>query len=141
MKKDEELLQGFVDNDLNDEEMKNLFLELSTNEVLRKQFRTLQTLRDELHSIPTPNVPATLDVKIKSLSLSSHLRLLPNKSVLRRIVDKKFTLSIPVFAATVLLLLVGSYVAATTIFVQKQKTEYVYVVEMPAYVVQSNYSN
>ncbi len=141
MKKNEELLNRFIDNDLNDEEMKVLFLELSTNEVLRTQFRTLQTLRDGLLSIPSPDVPLTLDLKIKSLSSSSQLRLLPNRSVLRRVVDKKFTLSIPTFAATVLLLLMGSYIAATTIFVQKQKTEYVYVVEMQPVIIRSNYSN
>ena len=141
MKKDEELLQRFVDNDLNDEEMKNLFLELSTNEVLRKQFRTLQTLRDELHSIPTPNVPATLDEKIKQLTSVPKIKMLSNKSALRRVVTKKFTLSMPAFAATILLLLVGSYFAATNIFVSKTETEYVYVVEMQPVIIQSNYSN
>lgn len=141
MKKNEELLQRFIDNDLSDEEMKILFLELSTNDSLRKQFRTMQTFRSELLSIPSPNVPAALDLKIKSLSSTSQLRLLPNRSVLRRIVGKKLTISIPVFTAAVLLLLAGSYIAATNTFVQKQKTEYVYVVEMQPVIINSNYSN
>ncbi len=139
MKKNEELLHRFIDNDLNDEELKNLFNELSTNEVLRTQFRDLQKLRNELLSIPTPNVPLTLDLKIKSLSSSSQLRLLPNRSVLRRVVDKKFTLSIPAFAATILFLLVGSYVAATNVFVRKAVTEYVYVIEIEPITIRSSF--
>ena len=141
MKKDEELLQRFVDNDLNDEEMKNLFLELSTNEVLRKQFRTLQTLRDELRSFSSVNVPVTIDEKIKQLTSVPKIKMLSNKSALRRVVTKKFTLSMPAFAATILLLLVGSYFAATNIFVSKTETEYVYVVEMQPVIIHSNYSN
>ena len=141
MKKDEELLQRFVDNDLNDEEMKNLFLELSKDDSLRIQFRLMQTLRDELRSFSSVNVPVTLDVKINSLRSPSQLRLLPNTSALRSVVDKKFTVSVPAFAATILLLLVGSYFAATNIFVSKTETEYVYVVEMQPVIIQSNYSN
>lgn len=141
MKKDEELLQGFVDNDLNDEEMKNLFLAMSKDDSLRIQFRLMQTLRDELRSFSSVNVPVTLDVKINSLRSPSQLRLLPNTSALRSVVDKKFTVSVPAFAATILLLLVGSYFAATNIFVSKTETEYVYVVEMQPVIIQSNYSN
>jgi len=139
MKKNEELLQRFVDNDLNDEEMKNLFLELSTNNALRKQFRTMQTFRSELLSIPSSNVPVTLDLKIKSLSSNSQLKLLPNKSALRHVMGKKFTFSIPAFAATVLLLLVGSYFAATNFFVQKPLTEYVYVIEIEPITIRSSF--
>lgn len=139
MKKNEELLQRYIDNDLNDVELKNLFIELSTNDALRMHYRRMQTLRSELHSIPPPNVPITLDLKIKSLSSSSQLRLLPNRSLLQKVVEKKFTLSIPAFVATILFLLVGSYVAATTIFVQKQKTEYVYVVEIEPITIRSSF--
>jgi hypothetical protein len=139
MKKNEELLQRFLDNDLNDNEMKKLFIELSTNDVLRKQFRTMQTFRIELQSIPSQNVPVALDMKIKSLSSSSELRLLPNKSLLRRVVEREFKFSIPAFAATILLLLVGSYVAATNVFVRKAVTEYIYVIEIEPITIQSSY--
>jgi len=139
MKKIEELLQRCFDGDLNDVEMKQLFFEMSTDGSLRKQFRSLQALRKGIQSIPLQPVPASLDKRIKSLYPMSDNRMSPNKSAFRRIVTKKFTLSMPAFAATVLMLLAGSYFAATNIFVPKQKLEYVYVVEMPAYVVQSNY--
>jgi len=139
MKQNEELLQRCFDGDLNDDEMKQLFFAMSNDKILRKQFRSFQTLRLGLQSIPLQNVPVKLDERIKSLHSVSRDEILPSKSALRRVITKRFTLSVPAFAATILLLLAGSYFAATNIFVRQPKMEYVYVVEMPAYVVQSNY--
>ena len=139
MKKNEELLQRCFDSDLNDDEMESLFSEMSKDKTLRVQFRSLQKLQTELRSIPSPNVPATLDERITSTFVAPRTGMFPSRSAFQRIYRKKFTLSIPAFAATILLLLAGSYVAAKTIFIPKQKLEYIYVVEMPTYVVQSNY--
>lgn len=140
MTQNEELLQRCFDADLNDEEMKNLFLVLGKDGGLRNTFRSLQTLRRELHSIPAPNVPPELDERIKALSRYSMLHLLPDRPSLKNFAAKKITMSVPALAAALLLMVIGSYFAATTgEGVPKPETEYVYVVEMPAYVVQSSY--
>ena len=131
MKQNEELLQRCFDGDLNDDEMKQLFFAMSNDKILRKQFRSFQTLRLGLQSIPLQNVPVKLDERIKSLHSVSRDGILPSKSALRRVFTKRFTLSVPAFAATVLLLLAGSYFAATNIFVQQPKKEYVYVLQIP----------
>ncbi|MEI7907868.1 MAG: hypothetical protein WCI84_10985 [Bacteroidota bacterium] len=140
MTQNEELLQRCFDGDVNDEEMKNLFVVLCKDGGLRNTFRSLQMLRRDLHSIPVPNVSPALDERIKTLNKYSLLRLLPDRPSLKKFTAKKITMSVPAIAAALLLMVIGSYFAATTIEVTpKPETEYVYVVEMPAYVVQSSY--
>ncbi|MDP1677419.1 MAG: hypothetical protein Q8L88_11195 [Bacteroidota bacterium] len=131
MKKNEELLQRCFDGDLNDDEMKNLFSEMSTDETLRMQFRSFQTLRQGLRSTPVHDVPVKLDERIKRLSLTSHVKMLSDKSRLQNFLSKKFSFSMPAFAATVLLLLVGSYFAATIVLAPKAETELVYIMQLP----------
>lgn len=137
MNKSDELLQRCFDNDLNDEEMQILFAELSGTREMRKQFRFLQELKMELRSNTTIQVPSSLDERIRSLILTRHRSNLPDASPLRRIISRKFTISVPAFVATVLFLFVGAYFAAANVIKQKTETEYVYIVEMPPYVVQS----
>ena len=140
MTQNEELLQRCFDGDVNDEEMKNLFVVLCKDGGLRNTFRSLQALRRDLHSIPAPNISPALDERIKALNRSSMLRLLPDRPSLKKFAAKKITMSVPALAAALLLMVIGSYFAATTVEVApKPETEYVYVVEMPAYVVQSSY--
>ncbi|MFA6468139.1 MAG: hypothetical protein WCW35_04515 [Bacteroidota bacterium] len=139
MNEKEELLQRCFDNDLDDGELRMLFVELGKNAVLRRSFRAMQLLREDLHSISSPEVPRTLDERIERIGRRSVLRLLPNAAPFKRFAIKKISVSAPAIAASFLLVLFGSYYAATRIFVPVPKMEYVYVVEMPAYVVQSNY--
>ncbi|MFA5832542.1 MAG: hypothetical protein WDA22_03590 [Bacteroidota bacterium] len=136
----EELLFRCFDEDLNDDEMKKLFVDLSKDDDLRNSFRNMLRLQHDLQMISKPTVPHALDMQMKTLSSSSRLSNMPDRPLLRRIVSKKISLSIPAFAAAMLLMLLGSYILATNVAVQKPKMEYVYVVEMPAYVVQSNYN-
>ena len=142
MTQNEELLQRCFDADLNDDEMKNLFLVLGKDGGLRNTFRSLQTLRRDLLSIPAPNISPALDERIKALNRSSMLRLLPDRPSLKKFAAKKITMSVPALAAALLLMVIGSYFAVSTVEVgPKPETEYVYVVEMPAYVVQSSYQS
>lgn len=131
MKKHEELLQRCFDGDLNDDEMRNLFSAMSNDEMLREQFRSLQMLRNGLQSLQSQIVPAALDERIKRMSFATQRTMLSGESILRRIMERKFVLSIPAFAATVLLLLAGSYFAATKIQTQQGVTEFVYIMELP----------
>lgn len=131
MKKNEELLQRCFDGDLNDDEMKYLFSAMSNDEMLREQFRSLQTLRTVIQSLQSQNVPTTLDDRIKRMSLTPHGTMPFSESVLRRIVGKKFILSIPAIAATVLILLAGSYFVTTKMLVPKAETEFVYIMQLP----------
>ena len=140
MNKTEELLQRCFDSDLNDAEMKELFRELGKDAELRKSFRSLQSLRNDLRSITSPQISSLLDERIGKISVSSSAAYDAHRSPMRRMVMKKMSVSIPAMAAVLLILLMGSYFAAVNFFVPQQKTEYVYVVEMPAYVVQSSTS-
>jgi hypothetical protein len=131
MKKSEELLQRCFDGDLNDSEMKELFFEMSNNDELRIQFRSLQTLRRGLQSLRSPNVPQSLDKRINRMNAVPPFANLPGTFGLRQIIAKKFTLSIPAFAAAVLLLLAGSYFAVSKVAAAKTETEFVYIMQLP----------
>ncbi|MFA6457068.1 MAG: hypothetical protein WCW40_09625 [Bacteroidota bacterium] len=139
MKEYEELLQRCFDNDLDDKELKTLFAEMSKNASLRASFCALQSMRQDLHAIPVPEFPRALDERVRSINRGLILRMFPNAVPVHRFVEKKISFSVPAIAASILLLLFGSYYAATRFFVPQPRMEYVYVVEMPAYVVQSSY--
>ena len=131
MTKNDELLQRCLDGELNDEEMKQLFFEMSNDEALRKQFRSFQSLRRGLQTIPIPSVPIKLDEKIKRLSLTPQIKRSLNKSVMEKVLSKKLSFSMPAFVGTALLLLLGSYFAATKIIPSRAETEFVYIMQLP----------
>ncbi len=131
MKTIDELLQRCFDGDLNDDEMKQLFVEMSIDGSLRKQFQSLQTLRNGLRSIPLPGTTGMLDDRIKRLHLNTSVRIQSGRSFFQRIMNKKFSFSIPAFAAAVLLLIVGGYFTVTKIAAPKTETEFIYIMQLP----------
>jgi len=141
MNSNEELLHRCFDADLNDNEMKKLFLDLSKNADLRNTFRKFQSLQHDLHMLSQPAVPASLDARMSTLRPALRFRQMQDRPLLRRIVSKKISLSLPALAAAFLLMIMGGYFAVTNVAIPKPKVEYVYVVEMPAYIVQSNYTS
>ncbi len=139
MKENEELLQRCFDGDLSDREMKKLFGDLSIQEKLREQFRAFQRLRNDLQTVPVHPVPVSLDLRIQSVIPQKQMRLLQHSSVVKRFVEKRFSVSIPAIAATLLVTFAVCYAAAIMMFTTTPAKEYVYVVELPAYVVKSNH--
>lgn len=139
MKMTEELLQRCFDLDLNDEEMKKLFSELSKDKELRKTFRLMQSLQNDLRSILQPIVSSQLDKKVDAMIFSSSFHSTSGTQNLLHLRTKRWSVSLPAIAATFLLMLTASYLAATTIFAPEPETEYVYVVEMEPIIIRSNY--
>ncbi|MCK9408606.1 MAG: hypothetical protein WCX28_13990 [Bacteriovoracaceae bacterium] len=138
MNSSEELLQRCFDNDLGDNEMKALFTELSTSVQLRYEFRSFQSMRTGLNAADNPSIPLSLDTRMESL-FSSTLFRVSSLVLLNAVVSKRFTVSIAAIAATLVLVLFGSYIAAINTIPSSTTTEYVYVSELPAYVVQSSF--
>jgi len=133
----DEILQRCFDDDLNDDEMKSLFTLLSKNKVLREEYKAMHALRNEFRSGESYRVPAHLDDRVNDMIASHRRTFIRNAAPVKRFFARRLSFSVPAFAALIVLMLAGSYVAAATWFKPARLTEYVYVVEMPAYVVQS----
>jgi negative regulator of sigma E activity len=133
----DEMLQRCFDNDLTDDELKTFFAALAKERKLRDEYKEMHVLRNDLRAAPSIPVPAALDERVNAMIASHRRRFIPDASPVRRFFSRRLTLSIPAFAALIVLMLAGSFYAATTVFRPVQQTAYVYVVEMPAYVVQS----
>ena len=139
MSTNEELVQRCFDMDLSDDEMKKLFFDLSKDGELRKTFRSMQSLQHDLHNISQPIVPSQLDRKVESLIFSTPAHSSSYNLKLHHLRTKRWSVSLPAIAASILLMLAASYVTATTIFTPAPETEYVYVVEMEPIIIRSNY--
>ena len=137
MNANDEMLHRLMDNELPDEGMRELFGELQHNRMLREQFRSLLNLTHVLHAGASEPVPASLDTKVEALFRTHRPQFAVDASPIRKMFARKIRIPLPAFAAAVLLILLGSYVALTTLPAVTRQTEYVYVVEMPPYVVQS----
>lgn len=133
----EEMLQRCFDNDLTDDELKTFFASLAKDRRLRDDYKAMHVLRNDLRTAPTIPVPVALDERVNAVIASHRRKFIPDAIPVRRFFSRRLTFSVPAFAAMIVLLLAGSYFAATTVVRPVQQTEYVYVVEMPAYVVQS----
>lgn len=133
----EEMLQRCFDNDLTDDELKIFFATLAKDRNLRDDYKEMHVLRNDLRAALSMPVPAALDERVNATIASHRQGFIPDAAPVRRFFSRRLTLSVPAFAALIVLLLAGSFYAATTVLRPEQRTEFVYVVEMPAYVVQS----
>ncbi len=136
MKHDQENVHRCLDNDLSDAEMKELFLTLGRSPARRKEFRALLQLRHELRSEPI-SVPSSLDERIQPVLRPPAATILPFPA---SIVRRRISFSLPAAAAALLLMLAMGYAAATSFAVPEQRNKYVYIVELPAYVVSGSHT-
>ncbi len=132
-----EMLHRLIDNELPDDGMREVFGELKENRMLREQFRSLLILTHMLHASASEPVPASLDTKVEALFRTHRPQFAIDASPVRNFFARKIRIPMPAFAAAMLLILLGSYIALTNVPSVTQHTEYVYVLEMPPYVVQS----
>jgi hypothetical protein len=137
MNANDEMLHRLIDNELPDDDMRDLFGVLQHNRMLREQFRSLLDLTHMLHAGAAEPVPATLDKKVEALFRTHRPQFTVNASPIRKMFARKIRVPLPAFAAAILLILLGSYFTLTALPEVTRQTEYVYVVEMPPYVVQS----
>ncbi|MFZ4621588.1 MAG: hypothetical protein ACOYNS_13590 [Bacteroidota bacterium] len=136
-----DLLQRCLDEDLNDVEMKQLFTRLSSDEQLRKEFRSLTALKNELRRIPDP-IPPINSQTISRMNSSDHGSIRNGGRIsFNRLITSKTAVRIPVLAALLLAVGLAGYGAMMLMFPNQSRTEYVYVVEMPPVIIQSSYSN
>jgi len=137
MNANDEMLHRLMDNELPDDGMREVFGALQQNRMLREQFRSLLDLTRVLHAGASEPVPASHDTKVEALFRTHRPQFAVDASPIRKMFARKIRVPLPAFAAALLLILLGSYVALTTLPAVTQQTEYVYVSEMPPYVVQS----
>ncbi len=136
-----DLLQRCMDDDLNDEEMKHLFATLSSDEQLRKDFRSLAALKNELRRIPDPLPPIYTNSGVRKYSADNGSIRKGGRISFNRLITSKISVRIPVIAALLLTMGLAGYGAMMLMFPKQPRTEYVYVVEMPPVIIQSSYSN
>ncbi|MFA6541951.1 MAG: hypothetical protein WCT99_10150 [Bacteroidota bacterium] len=132
----EELLQRCFDNDLTDTEMEILFRELSINKGLRHEFKDLSLLLDDVREAFVIDQPQPNESILRSNATAPYIG---GKSPVRRLITKKITVPIPIAIVIFLLTIIGSIYSVKAL-TPIQKPEYVYLMEMPPYVVQ-DYSN
>jgi hypothetical protein len=137
MNANDEMLHRLMDNELPDDGMREVFDALQKNRMLRDQFRSLLDLTRVLHAGATEPVPASLDTKVEALFRTHRPKFAVDASPIRKMFARKVRIPLPAFAAAILLILLGSYFTLTALPDVTRQTEYVYVVEMPPYVVQS----
>lgn len=132
----DELLQRCFDGDLNDAEMEQLFSRMGNDAGLRKDFRSLMSLRNDLQMIRDRMEP--LRESVRPIPVSGHQFQKPDRPSLRSHFNKKISVSIPVLTMVSILILFGTYSITRSMTERKQDMQYVYFGEMPAYVVQSS---
>lgn len=133
----DDLLHQLIDNELPDDGMREAFGALTENRMLRERFRSILAMTHMMHaSVPEP-VPASLDLKVEALFRAHRPHKAIDASPIRDFFARTIRIPMPAFAAAVLLILVLGTVALSYSPAVTQQTEYVYVVEMPPYVVQS----
>ncbi|MBP6673098.1 MAG: hypothetical protein KA247_08110 [Bacteroidetes bacterium] len=134
-------LQRCLDEDLNDDEMRMLFSHMAKDAGLRKDFRSLLALKKEIQRMPDP---VNHSQSRSASGIFSTNRLLPGTADRLRssgIFSTHLSIRVPVFAAILVAVGITGYFTATNLFQSQQKTEYVYVIEMPPVIIKSSYSN
>ncbi len=121
-------LQRCLDEDLNDEEMRILFSQMAQDTELRKDFRGLMALKFEFHRLNDErNTVTSKPVKRESMMMG-------------RIIGRRLSISVPALAAVILMAVIGTYSLMRQSREKVFEDRYVYVMEMPAYIVQSSYT-
>ncbi len=134
-------LQRCLDEELNDNEMKELFVQMTKDAGLRKDFRSLLALKKEIQRMPDP---VNHSQSRSASGIFSTNRLLPGTADRMSpfgIFSTHLSIRVPVFAAILVAVGITGYFTATNLFQSQQKTEYVYVIEMPPVIINSSYSN
>ncbi len=131
----DELLQRCFDGDLNDAEMELLFSRMGNDAGLRKDFRSLMSLRNDLQTIRDRMEP--LRESTRPIPVSGQILQKPDRPSIRTRFNKKISVSIPVLTMVSILILIGTYSLTRSMTERQQDLQYVYFGEMPAYVVQS----
>lgn len=119
-------LQRCLDEDLNDEEMRILFSQMAQDAELRKDFRGLMALKFEFHRLHDErNMVTTKPVKRESMMMGT-------------IIGRRLSITVPALAAVILMAVLGTYSLIQQSRGNVFEERYVYMMEMPAYVVQSS---
>lgn len=134
-------LQRCFDEDLNDEEMRMLFVHMSNNADARKDFRSLLSLKRELQMVQSPVLRPSTPSPSSFFSQNRVFERQQHPAGILGIISSHISIRVPVFAMIIAAIGIAGYFAAVNVMQSRPKTEYVYVVEMPPVIIRSNYSN
>jgi anti-sigma factor RsiW len=131
-----EAISAYIDHELDDEAGAELFAHLGTCISCRQSFAALSALHTQIASTPSPEVPSTLDRRIRKLHATPAARASRLQANVRSFWSRRLSVPAPAFAIVLLAatatLLISLLLLRTTPPRPAGEQQVMYIMNMPA---------